>query len=304
MNQYDKRIFLETYKSFVDNASLIDGFVVGQKEDVEYDITELANAYCDARRRNDEDAKNKYMSALMVRYWHMVSYMYNKSLGSISSIYDVIEWIYDGIERACSYEAWNDPEKSISKDPKGAEKCINQSITSSRVRFYDFTNRKSRSMMFSKLSLDDEIDEKGNSRYNTVYEDDGVDMSFEIVDEIKKLAHSGKLVEALMLDAIVFQNTFVVTSKGNGFVKNYDEDGNEVDSKERRKSFRFSKSLMYDHLKNMDDDFVSYFCGRYGVDESSIDVVKKKLTGRSSSNTLSKGMDFLKNDEVVKHYAR
>ena len=304
MNSYDKYIFSETYKSFVDSASLIEGFVVGQKEDVEYDITDLANAYCEAKRKGDERAKNMYMSALIVRYWHMVPYLYNKSSGSVTSVYDVIEWVYDGIERACHYEAWNDVTKDVHKDPKGAEKCINQAITSSRMKFYGYTNKQRRSNNYSLLSLDEQINDKGETRYSVAGECDDDVNSFELDDEIKRLAHQGNVVEALILDAILFQDTFLVSSKKGKYIKTHDEDGNELDTDMRRKEVKFSKTLLYNHLRNMDDKFIKYFCERYDFNTESLMALRKRMKSTSSTALIRRGMNFLKNDEVVNHYAR
>ena len=64
----------DTYQIFKQKALMIPNFVLGKKEDVEYDIDILANKFCNAIDRHDEVEKDMYFSALVIRYWHMILY--------------------------------------------------------------------------------------------------------------------------------------------------------------------------------------------------------------------------------------
>ena len=165
------------YNNFVERASCIKGFIVGQKEDVPYDITDLANNYCDAQDRGDEILRDAYISALMIRYWHMISIMYKKTEQFDIDAGTCLEWLYDSFAKAFKYKSWRDPNKAISKDKKGAEKCFNQCITSTvanKIKYFNQEKRHQESMKtpFFITSLDESIEKNGDYAEGLQIEDD------------------------------------------------------------------------------------------------------------------------------------
>lgn len=214
----------DIYKSYVDCAKGIPGFVVGRKEDVPYDITELANGYVDAEKKHDELKMSQYLSALMVRYWHMVPNLYNQSRSTRFDIEDMTSWLSESFERAFKYKAWLDPKKHVSKDPKGAEKCFNQCITSTRLRYYAYFNRYDHcaniNCSYVGYSFPTQL---GGGQTDTIsnqgaYKGDGGVSQREVVlssddkfDDVRwhigEVASKGHLLDALILDFICYRWT-------------------------------------------------------------------------------------------------
>lgn len=245
----------EMYTSFASEALRIPGFKLGQKEDVPYDIQELADMYLLAEDQGDRQAMSMYFSALMIRYWHMTSYLYNKSdtLAGITRE-DMVDWLADALLKAFKYRSWQDPSKAVSKDKKkGAEKCFNQCITSMRQFWFKHYNQLKRKDDKELQSLDDEA-YPGSDKELKVTLMDTVGQEEEIIspcDEIIGSAlDSGKLLAALVADGIVNRDTFV---NGKGGIPD-----------------RFSLTKMYAYLSDIPAEDIWEFAIRYGVDEKAV----------------------------------
>jgi len=258
------------YNQFVASASQIKGFVVGQKEDVPYDITELANAYRSACERCDEVAKNQMLSALMVRYWHLIPYLYEKSKGSGITLVDSAMWVYDGIEKAVRYGAWLDPNKHVSKEKKGAEKCINQAITSVRASWYEHSNRQIRSKDNQLLSLD-----------TSAYQDDS-GKSIPLVDDLPKddFGLRSSVATTILMDSLLSQrkvtDALLVDMLMNG------------SAFPTRGGLRFSETLLASDLKSLDSSYAESFCEKYGFgDDGMVRGIVSKLHGMGQNDLLS-----------------
>ena len=60
-----------------------------------YSIDELADAYCDAVDAKDENLKNIYISALLLRFWYTIDKMYRSNTVAPSLEYvDFFGWLY------------------------------------------------------------------------------------------------------------------------------------------------------------------------------------------------------------------
>lgn len=268
----------DLYKSFVDVASTIDGFVIGQKEDVPYDINYLANKYCEAVDMGDEQEKNKYISALMVRYWHMVPYLYEKSKSCGVEMEDMVDWLYESFDKAFQYRSWLDPNKAISKDKKGAEKCFNQCITSTRQRWYKHFNQACRRINYSSYdSLDAPIKNgDGINLIDTIVDDSSTKFNY-CNNIVQQFINKNDYIEALIIDGIINQDTFVTHSKSvinEGFSEENDYTSCE---------YQFSMNKLFKHLRDVDDNFISYFSKEYSVDKNKLLSTVSSL--KSYSNT-------------------
>ena len=196
----------QLYQVFSDKALQIPNFVLGKKEDVEYDIDILANAYVKAIDEKDDLNKDLYFSALIIRYWHMILYFKNKSPNV--DMEEIFSWICDGIQKACKYRGWLNDPKLIGKR-KSAEKCINQAITSVRAQFYVISNAQKRKQEFldeSKVFLDS-LEEREADSYL------GVDDVFYPVDVdiVRALLKDKQYIDSVVVDLIM--NGDCVTSK-------------------------------------------------------------------------------------------
>ena len=242
----------ELYQIFKQKACQIPGFVEGKKEDVDYDIHILANAYCKAIDENDDVKKDMYFSALMIRYWHMILYFKNKSPNV--EMEEIVSWVSDGIQKAMKYRGWLNDPKLIGK-VKSAEKCINQTITSKRAQFYTLSNASKRKQEFlddCKVFLD-ALEEREAETYL------GVDDKFYPVDVnvVQSLLSDDKCLDSVIVDLIM--------------------NGNCVSKK-------FSVTKLIDELTSLNDSYFDYFKEKYGVK----DISRIKKIVNEKANHLSR----------------
>lgn len=296
------------YSYFVNCARGLDGFIVGQKEDVPYDITELINGYCQAKDNNDQVKMSQYISALFVRYWHVVVMLYNQSLSTRLEFDDIISWVYDAFEKAAYYRSWLDNTKEVSKSPKGAEKCINQCITSVRQFWYKHFNQEKRKVNFISSSLDDVMPLGFHWNFDTpmtILDTVADESETELVDTgkeiIKNYVSSGKLFEALVLDGILYQDCFFESTSNE--VVDVDEEGNDVEVTKYHSEF--SPIKLKKHLKNLNSAFISYFVEQYGADRDGVKNIYDSIissTKAQLSTRVNKAFKSFKNNKEIKNW--
>lgn len=265
-------ILEEMYKSFVNSASIIPNFVVGQKEDVPYDITELADNYCKACDEGNENLRNAYISALMVRYWHMIPLLYEQSKSCRVEMEDMVSWVYESFEKAFQYRSWKDSSKEISKDPKGAEKCFNQCITSTRQRWYKHFNQKCRRGNFVSESLDEHLEKGDSVLFDNEVEDNRKDIQIKM--SVSSLVEQGRLLDAIVVDAIAYQDVFVENSTtiNTGEV---DEEGEPIEY--TKCTSTFSEVKLGQHLKSINDTLINYYVNEYGMNREEVSDLASRL---------------------------
>lgn len=298
------------YKNFLNAAKGLPNFIDGQKEDVPYDITELANGYCAAEDAGDEVKKNQYISALMIRYWHMVSVLYEQSKSTKLEITDMVDWVYEGLMKAFSYRSWLDPNKAISKDEKGAEKCFNQCITSIRGHYYQRFNSDKRKINYLPLdSLDtpDYESEEGISvnRIETLVGDNGNYSPKMCESIINKYIKDNKLLEALIIDGIAYRDSFDLKSYSEVIKKN-SEDEEEMseaviteDTVVNHYAVEFNTRKLVKHLTSIFDseDFAKQLSQQYHISLSDLleaTTKFKSLTCKRMNKLISKTLNDLK----------
>lgn len=266
----------ELYNSFMADAKRIPGFVAGQKEDVPYDITELADMYLLADEEGDESAKSMYLSALVVRYWHMTTILYGNSKTLPIEREDVVDWLVDAILKALHYRSWLNPDKPISKDRKGAEKCINQCITSIRQWWFKNLNQLKRKGNKYLQSLDDSAyADSEDGRKTTVLDtvesyDDRESLCGELID---KALRDGDVLAGIIIDGIAYQDTFMDTVKT---VEN--DDGDKV----LAHGSEFSRQKLMKHLRSLTPGFIEYFAATYGADKGAVEEEASRLSSLKS----------------------
>lgn len=285
------------YSDFCKRAMGIPGFKVGQKEDVEYDITDLANHYVKAMNERDSEGMDKYISALMVRYWHMVPYLWDKSKSSKLGMEDMVMWVYDGLAKAFKYQSWLDPNKPVSRDPKGAEKCFNQCITSIRQYWYKHFNTNQSKVNYISASLDAMHDLLGDSFDDSVpfesFEKEGSVCS----DIISTLVREGRLFDAVVIDKLCFDDSFKESKRKKQVTMQSDE--GEVIEEVPTSVFSFDSRKLMACLKDIDNDYVFRFSKAYGADPEE---VKLELGKQSKSNlgaSIEKVFSRIRSDKRV-----
>ena len=294
-----------SYKHFVDCAKQLPGFIVGQKEDVPYDITELANNYCKAYDANDKQKMSQYISALMVRYWHMVVMTYNTSLSTRLEFDDIVSWMYEAFEKAFKYRSWLDNTKAVSKDPKGAEKCINQCITSVRQYWYANFNKDKRKVNYLTVSLDDPVLLNGSDPNGTLLDvEPDISADDDKMDEhdlVNAIIRHGSLLQAIIVDGILFQDSFndYSTTEKVGV----DEEGNDIEHTSNYSEFSLDK--LFKHLKRLDSNFINYFSDTYNIDRDVLTTEVSrinKMKRAALKDTLIIALSELKNNEDLRRY--
>ena len=137
--------------------------ILKQCKGIDYEtanVNVLADGYCKAMDEGDEQNKNLFISALILRFWFVIKKLQDKSPGMGLEITDFFNWLYEAIEYACKYRAWQDPTKKVN-----AQQAINQCIETIRVqKYYDLNLQKNKvnQMTFSldaEFDDDDEYDE-------------------------------------------------------------------------------------------------------------------------------------------------
>jgi len=198
----------DAYILFASSALRIKGFRLGTKEEYD-DIQSLANSYVYYEKVQDRTMMESYISALMVRYWYMVPYVYEQSKSLKIERDDIVTWIYEAIVKAFKYKSWLDPTKDVSREPNGAEKVINRCIDSVRQGYFQQSNRDSRKINYITHSIEDSIAMFGDSAEELYVEDEST--NYDIKDLILNKIKENKFISALVVDGICFNNCF---SKG------------------------------------------------------------------------------------------
>lgn len=279
----------DIYASFVKCAQGIPGFVIGQKEDVPYDITDLANAYCKAVDENDEVKKSQYISALMIRYWHMVAVLYEQSKSTRLDVEDITSWLYEAFAKAFEYRSWQNPENAVGKDPKGAEKVINRCIYSVRKAWYIEFNRNRTKVNFKLYSLDanpEDLSAEGKVQHRSNIEKSYLDIiPFNETyveggrDLVQKYINAGRIRYAIILDHIMYQDSMISTSRqvNTGEV---DEEGAPIFINKYKYKFsaaKLSKALLGLNKPEQYTKYKNYFLDVYNIDGEKFDKAAKYL---------------------------
>ena len=292
----DMSVVDQMYANFCKCAKTIPGFKIGQKEDVEYDITDLANGYVKAMNENDQIGMNQYISALMVRYWHMVPYLWDKSKSSKLDMEDMVMWIYDGFAKAFKYQSWLDPTKAISKDPKGAEKCFNQCITSVRQHLYRHYNTAQAKINYVATSLDALYDTMGDAVEEAA--------AVKIIDSnmicreiIASLVNEGKIFDAIVVDRLCFDDSFKET-KHTKQVKIMTDEGEMLEDVSSY-SYELNNTKLISCLKAINEDYINEFSLTYNVSVEEIKIALKKHTKSKIGANVQTVLNKLKTNKKV-----
>jgi len=176
-------------------------------------IRQLLDGYCKAKDEDDEDKKNLYIAGLMLRFWYIIKKLKEKSPGLGLDDSDFMAWLYEAIEYACKYRKW---QKDVSVN---AQQCVNQCIETIRLQhYYSDCNRDKNKANYNTVSFDQTINDQSDSKQVTtvgdvVADDSSLTDLTRIENDaytrgiIQKYINNKKLVEAIILDTIAFNDT-------------------------------------------------------------------------------------------------
>lgn len=262
-------MLIDSYKLFLNDASRIPGFKAGTKEDFD-DIDVLANGYCLAESLNDKSLQSSYLSALMIRYWYMIPFLYDKSKSLRIDVDDVVGFLYDALVKAFKYKSWLDTSKEVSNKGNGVEKCINRCIDSVRQRaFYD-SNTDKRKLFYMTYSIDESLEKFGDASETLFVEEEDPYSSIQNIIDYK--LNKKDVIGALLVDSIIFNDCFVknkfsVTKMISGIQVDY------INSFKRRYNLNDKMCKNLDNLLNV---------SRRALNK----IIKEKLVDLQADRTL------------------
>ena len=245
------------------------------EESVDYtekgrDVIQLMlDRYCIAKDTNDEHRKNLYISGLMLRFWYTISRLQARSPIPGLEYNDFMDWLYEAIEYACKYRAWQDPTKKVN-----AQQAINQCIETIRVqKYYDFNLQKNKVNQMA-FSLDTEFNDEGESTLLDTLVDKDAETTREYQEDaeaayalVQTCINKKKLIEAIILDTIAFNDVQKVHKK---VVKGVDAEGNST--KYTQISSEFWPFRCVQILSNLPTNYASYFKRHYQVVEPELEA--------------------------------
>ena len=281
--------------------------------------TELANGYCDAdeaaelARQEGRDAdvmhyealRSSYYAALMLRYWHKIfEWMYNSSSLHLEPD-EFIEWLSDSFYVVFYYRMWRYEYKANVKhgkfidwvrddngelipnpyyyitDPNAPDKIINRCCASMRGRVYQFYNKDKRKAGITASSIDQMIEEAGDSAaaFSGCYED--APQVGGVQDLVLALLSKGNYIEALIVDGIAHHDSFKI-QKVKSDVTIPTEDGDLVKETLVTKCQVFDARRLVKHLAHISPEFMSKFCLQYSVELETGSDIYNKLTSMSN----------------------
>lgn len=277
------------FKSWADLLKKQEGidYTTPGKETVEI----MANGYCLAKDLNDAQKKNMYIAGLMLRFWYKISKLKASSPIQGMDYIDFMTWVYEAIEYACKYRAWQNPAKKVN-----AQQAINQCIETIRVqKYYDLNLQKNRANI-NTYSLDALIEEDSRTtRLDTLLDESSFEASRReegtaaAYDIVQTCINKKKLVEAIILDTIAFNDVQKVSKK---VIKGVNEDGTPYKYTQYSSEFWPFKCVQL--LGNLPESYATYFCSHYKVVkkefEAALEVIQKannQKLYRFLSNTLN-----------------
>ena len=232
-------------------------------------IQVMMDRYCIAKDTNNEEKKNMYIAGLMLRFWYVIAKLQARSPIPGLEYEDFMGWLYEAIEYACKYRAWQDPTKKVN-----AQQAINQCIETIRVqKYYDLNLQKNKVNQMT-FSLDAEFDDDGDNTLLDTIVDESVESEREFRDSssaavalIQSCINKKKIVEAIILDTIAFNDTRKVTKK---VIKTVNSEGEAVKYSQNYSEFWSFRCVQI--LSNLPVDYASYFKKHYHVLEPELNA--------------------------------
>lgn len=256
-----------------------------------YTIDELADAYCDAVDTNNTELKDVYISALILRFWYVIDKLYkNNTVAPCLEYEDFFWWLYEGIEYACKYRGWRDPNKKLN-----ARQCINQCINTIKLqKYYDLRLDKHKAANFC-YSLDTPLggeDSEGKTIGETIEDEFNLEDSStaDAIILIQKYIDKNKVIEAIMLDNIAFND---VQKHFKKTIKATTADGVPIRYTEHSSEFWPYKLIQ--EVGHLPKDYAASFLKRYKISEEKLFAVLNVINN-ANNQKLYKYLRFLLND--------
>lgn len=254
----------ELKQTYVNFANHIKGWRTMNKN-------ELANKYLEYEHTEPE--RSYYFSALMCRYWNNV-YMYNEtSQGLQLEPSDFTSWLAEALDTAFKYRKWTEPTNKLYRDPNGPDKVINRCIYSTRMKHYQYSNMDKRRVNYQVDSIERQLSTFGSSAtvYDYLQSYDEVDGEIACRDLVKHYLSKDKIVSAIVVDLICFNYEDVFREKR---MSKKMKDNNNLNTTFK---LQFSKRNLLTAMRNLDDNYIQYFCSVYGYEQDGVKSILERL---------------------------
>jgi len=236
----------------------------------QYSIDELADAYCDATDTGNEQLKNIYISALILRFWYKIDKMYRENTVAPCLEYeDFFWWLYEAIEYACKYRGWRDETKKLN-----AQQCINKCIDTIKLqKYYDLRLDKKKAVNYC-TSMDAPIAGDSDDEAKTLGdmledEDDCFDTSADdVMMLVQNYINRNKIIEAILIDNIAFND---VQRHSKRTIKTTNADGETYRYTEHSSEFWPYKLVQI--VSKLPATYKSSFMRRYHISEEKLTTV-------------------------------
>ena len=169
---------------------------------------ELCREY--VKNKGNETLQNAYISAILYRYWNLISKYYYQS-ANCATPEECYGWLVDSVSCCVNLAAWENPDSSIYNDPNGPDKVINRCMKCARLTYYQFINRKKRRDDFGTLSVDELKELYGNGAPEPEDPEQEYDVSlFIIKDYIIEEFRKKNYFVSFLIYFILYANVFDV----------------------------------------------------------------------------------------------
>ena len=289
----------EIQREFKSTASILGEYELMTK-------TKLANGYCDAEEKGNQLLRSAYWAALMLRYWFRIYEWIDNCKSLRLRDEEFVDWLHESLMDAFYYRSWRWEYKAVvrhgkfiewkldseghqipnefywKKDPNAPDKSINYFCGAKRGKMYQYYNKQVRKGNVVSTSLDSALEAKGDCIYNK-FTDYVVDMDTDGIDKyfINYFLKSNRVIEALIIDGILHQDTFKVYKEKKS-ISIPQETGEVVDFTYISRTEEFNARMLVKYLKDLKKDFVTnYFCTKYSI------PVDKVMKGYNKLKTLN-----------------
>lgn len=275
----------DSFKTWADLLAKEEGVVYSTKgREV---IEQMMNAYCLAKDIDDEHRKNLYIAGLMLRFWYVIPKLKERSPIQGLETVDYMMWLYEAIEYACKYRIWQKPSSRVN-----AQQAINQCIETIRVqKYYDLNLQKNKANV-NTYSLETPLEADGKTTIaDTLVDEDALEKKHieegaeAAYDLIQKCINKKKIVEAIILDTIAFND---VQKVNKTVIKGVDENGKPFKRTQHTREFWPFRCVQL--LSNLPEDYAEYFHKHYAVIDSELEAALASIR-KASNQKLYKFLD-------------
>lgn len=284
-------MLIDIYKSCVNTAACLGNYQAISK-------TDLANGYCDADEAHDEEKRNQYYAAILLRYWYKIYDLYNSSKGLNLELDDFFCWLSEAVDLAFYYRKWRDPSNKLYTDPNGPDKVIKRCIATIRLRHYYVFNLDKNRANYASDSIDRQIEVAGDAAECLQTEDQtGSDIKVKLI--IDYFLSKNDYISAIIIDIIAYHASVTTTQTKHSYIDEETEEKIKYKKATSALNIRNIAACLKDLFKN----YSNYFETKYTVDLDKLYETIKIISESSKTelyNYINETLTKLKEDPKVK----